>query len=135
MERPDYNELLKEHKVIPFPEREYVYYAYKNGSVKEFDNRHDAMTFSKLFEKKIKNEEDYQRLLKEYKLQDAFIHDKWMEQVKNYFSKWDEDEIELMYNYACRQESYGYNAVFDFMEDFSRTMDTIKRLYKQKYTS
>lgn len=116
-----------------YPRKEYRWRAYKDGECKEFDNKTEAETHSKLVERYQANKEEYDQQSHQFRLERQKIFDIWFGKLREYFDRFDDDEFDIMYSYAYdRGHSSGYDEVFYYMCDFVEIVDKFREIYKNK---
>lgn len=128
-----YYQLEKDMTTILLPVKEFKYNAYKNGTCATFDTDEEARAFSNLVEKIQSNKEEHDIAYRAYCEQRQLIYDIWMKNVREYFNNYSPAEIDLMYSYGYdRGHSSGYDAMFDYMEEFSAYVDELKELWNKE---
>ena len=109
-----------ENKVSSFPvypEKEYVWYAYKNGECKQFPSRKEALTFSENVERSELNPEEYKEKLKLYHEDQRKVLNFWISEMRKEFHVHD-NIFDICYAEAYdRGHSYGYDEVYNHMND------------------
>ena len=100
-----------------YPEKEYVWFAYKNGESKQFSSRKDALTFSENVERTELNPEDYKEKLKLYHADQQKVINYWIAEMRKEFGVPD-NIFDICYSEAYdRGHSYGYDEVYSYMID------------------
>ena len=109
-----------ENKVSSFPvypEKEYVWYAYKNGECQTFASRKDALTFSENVERSEVNTEEYKENLKLYRADQQKVVNYWIAEMRKEFGVPD-NIFDICYVEAYdRGHAYGYDEVYHYMID------------------
>lgn len=113
-----------------YPTKEYGYRAYKNGECKVFNTKTEADDFSKLVERFVVNEEEYNKKLKEYHAFGTKVRLVWLAKLKEEFDLPDEI-FDICYAEANdRGHSSGYdevaNCMYDVVEFYEKIMKVIK---------
>lgn len=114
-----------------YPVMKTAYRAYKNGECKVFHSLKEANDFSKLVEKFVVNEEEYQQTLKEYYAFEAKVRLFWLNLLKEEFNL-PEKIFDVCYAEADeRGHSYGYDAIRDIMYDVVEFYEKIMKAVKE----
>ena len=100
-----------------YPEKEYVWFAYKNGESKQFPSRKDALTFSENVERSEVNPEEYKEKLKLYYEDQQKVVNYWIAEMRKEFGVPD-NIFDICYSEAYdRGHAYGYDEVYHYMID------------------
>lgn len=100
-----------------YPEKEHVWFAYKNGECQTFVSRKDALTFSENVERSEANKEQYETLLKVYYDDQQKVVDYWLAEMRKEFDI-PSNIFDIAYSEAYdRGHAYGYDEIFHYMID------------------
>ena len=100
-----------------YPEKEYVWFAYKNGECQTFASRKEALTFSENVERSEANKEQYEALLKIYYDDLQKVVDYWFSELRKEFNVPD-NIFDICYAEAYeRGHACGYDEVYNYMID------------------
>ena len=99
----------------PCPEKEYVWYAYKNGECYTCASRDDALTHSENVERAEANKEQYEALLKIYYDDRQKVAQYWHSELRKEFDI-PSKVFDVCYSEAYdRGHAYGYDDVYVHM--------------------
>ena len=100
------------------PERKIVYLAYKDGECKEFDTLNDANSFSKLFEKKVVNQEIINDFHKSQREKERLAGELFLHEFRKGFPELSDDQFLCIWSEAWEDaHSYGYDEVESRFDD------------------
>lgn len=114
-----FNEYLEEsgyNAMSSPPKPKVVYYAYKSGEVKEFDNQDDAKKFSPNIERKIVDHPDFE----EYKKISSQLYSTavyaWYSDLRKQYQDLPDDVFNLCYSNASeRADGSGYDELANYL--------------------
>jgi len=100
-----------------YPEKEHVWFAYKNGECQTFVSRKDALTFSENVERSEANKEQYEALLKVFRDDLQKVEDFWLSELRKEFDI-PSNIFDICYAEAYdRGHAYGNDEVHSHMFD------------------
>lgn len=115
-----------------YPEKEYVWFAYKDGECKQFASRTDALTFSNNVERSEVNKEEFEQRKKLYLEDQEKVMNFWISEMKKEFDVSDKI-FDICYTEAYdRGHSYGYDEVYYYMNDAVAFAEKIRSVYENE---
>lgn len=115
-----------------YPDKEYVWFAYKDGECKQFTSRTDALTFSNNVERSEVNKEEYEQKKKLYYEDQEKVVNFWISEMKKEFDVSDKI-FDICYAEAYdRGHSYGYDEVYNYMIDVVAFAEKIGSVYENE---
>jgi hypothetical protein len=98
-------------------EKKYIYFAYKNGEVKEFETKEGALMFSSNIEKFHSNKEEmdiYSKAIKDFSTN---VYDAWLSDLREEYLELTDKQFQLCYDEACNRDFEGHDEVVNYMTD------------------
>ena len=121
-----YNEIKEKYKFPEKVEQIIKYYAYKNGNSVLYDTRQEAESYSKMIERVCINQDKVDEYWIEYKNVNTLVFDTWYDELREEYSRFNDDQFNLIYRMACdKGDSYGYDEVASYMIQFSAFADSL----------
>ena len=100
------------------PERQYVYYAYKNGSSQTFSSEEDAKRFSNMFERVCTNIDEIDVFIREQRNGESAAVELFVSSLKQDYPDLTKSLFYLIYGKAYElSHSYGYDEVANTFRD------------------
>lgn len=114
-----------------YPRTEYGYRAYKNGECKVFYTSKEANEFSKLVERLVVNEEEYNLQKEAYYAYETKVFELWITELKSEFDL-PEKVFSICYSEAYdRGHSAGYDEVASYMCDVVEFYEKIMKAVEE----
>lgn len=130
-----YQEYVDQVGVPEFPQKQYVWVAYKNGNVAgQATSREGAESQykTKLVEKVQRNVEEYDRLLEEYKARSAEAKRLWEADFRAEWGELSDEVFNLCYDQAWEDgHSAGYDEVANCMYGVAEFAEKIMKAVKK----
>lgn len=113
-----------------YPTKQYIYYAYKNGTSTSFLTRTEAEQYSKLVERVQIHEEEYENQLDTWAKWNTRVNEQWYWELKDEYDTYKPGVFLKIYEKAYdKGHSDGYDQIKWYVEDLCDFVDEILKLY------